>query len=414
MASLKYWLWLTNLEGLTIQQRLALLEHFGQPDKVYFGDSGEYALVEGMTRQAMAALADKSLDGADKILGDCQSLGLRIITIQDAEYPDRLRNIYDPPLVLYVQGRMPAFDDEVAIAMVGSRKVSPYAQMMGEKLAFQMAGLGAVIVSGLAAGGDAAAHRGALRAGGFTAAVIAGGHDVIYPRENRWLYEDIAVRGVILSEYPPGTPHDRTHFPVRNRIISGLCLGTVVIEAPERSGTLITVNHALDQGRDIFALPGQADDWHCTGSNRLLRDGAGVVVDAWDVLSCYAARFPHKLKPFRAEEPRHFGAPPEEKPRSAGKRASRAEEPEELSAERTQEAAKPQLDLSGDHGLTDDQIKIVRTLGERTMQVDDIIEETEIPTRRVLSALTMLELDGVVEQSSGKRFSLAVTVTGQE
>ena len=152
MASLKYWLWLTNLEGLTIQQRLALLEHFGQPDKVYFGDSGEYALVEGMTRQAMAALTDKSLDGADKILGDCQSLGLRIITIQDAEYPDRLRNIYDPPLVLYVQGRMPAFDDEVAIAMVGSRKVSPYAQMMGEKLAFQMAGLGALIVSGLAAG----------------------------------------------------------------------------------------------------------------------------------------------------------------------------------------------------------------------------------------------------------------------
>lgn len=413
MASLKYWLWLTNLEGLTIQQRLALLEHFGQPDKVYFGDSGEYALVEGMTRQAMAALTDKSLDGADKILGGCQSLGLRIITIQDAEYPDRLRNIYDPPLVLYVQGRMPAFDDEVAIAMVGSRKVSPYAQMMGEKLAFQMAGLGAVIVSGLAAGGDAAAHRGALRAGGFTAAVIAGGHDVIYPRENRWLYEDIAVRGVILSEYPPGTPHDRTHFPVRNRIISGLCLGTVVIEAPERSGTLITVNHALDQGRDIFALPGQADDWHCTGSNRLLRDGAGVVVDAWDVLSCYAARFPHKLKPFRAEEPRHFGVSAEEKPRSAGKRASRAEEPEELSAEQTQEAAKPQLDLSGDHGLTDDQIKIVRTLGERTMQVDDIIEETEIPTRRVLSALTMLELDGVVEQSSGKRFSLAVTLMGQ-
>lgn len=410
MASLKYWLWLTSLEGLTIQQRLALLGHFGQPDKVYFGDSGEYALVEGMTRQAMNALADKSLDRADKILGDCERLGLRIITIQDAEYPDRLRNIYDPPLLLYVQGRMPAFDDEVAIAMVGSRKVSPYGQMMGEKLAFQMAGLGALIVSGLAAGGDAAAHRGALRAGGFTAAVIAGGHDIIYPRENRWLYEDIAVRGVILSEYPPGTPHDRTHFPVRNRIISGLCLGTVVIEAPERSGTLITVNHALDQGRDIFALPGQADDWHCTGSNRLLRDGAGVVVDAWDVLSCYTARFPHKLKSFRAEEPRHFGAPAEEKPQPADGKSS----PAEKAGEQSREPAKPVLDLSGDHGLTDDQLKIVRTLGERTLQVDDIIEETEIPTRRVLSALTMLELDGVVEQSSGKRFSLAVTLTGQE
>ena len=407
MASLKYWLWLTSLEGLTIRQRLALLEHFGQPEKIYFGESGEYALVEGMTRQGLTALEDKSLDRADKILGDCERLGLRILTIRDAEYPDRLRNISDPPLVLYVQGRMPLFDDEVAIAMVGSRKASPYAQMMGEKLAFQMAGLGALIVSGLAAGGDAAAHRGALRSGGFTAAVIAGGHDIIYPRENRWLYEDIAVRGVILSEYPPGTPHDRTHFPVRNRIISGLCLGTVVIEAPERSGTLITVNHALDQGRDVFALPGQADDWHCTGSNRLLRDGAGVVIDGWDVVSCYAARFPHKLRPFRAEEPRHFGGGEKEVETQKAAPAKAPEAPPPA-------PPKPALDLSGDHGLTDDQVRIVRTLGERTMQVDDIIAETEIPARRVLSALTMLELDGVVEQSSGKRFSLAVTVTGQE
>lgn len=408
MASLKYWLWLTSLEGLTHRQRLALLEHFDQPDKVYFGESGEYALVEGMTRQGLAALKDKSLAEADRILGDCERLGLRILTIRDAEYPDRLRNIADPPLVLYVQGRMPLFDDEVAIAMVGSRKASPYAQMMGEKLAFQMAGLGALIVSGLAAGGDAAAHRGALRAGGLTAAVIAGGHDIIYPRENRSLYQDIGVRGAILSEYPPGTPHDRTHFPVRNRIISGLCLGTVVIEAPERSGTLITVSHALDQGRDVFALPGQADDWHCTGSNRLLRDGAGVVIDGWDVLSCYAACFPHKLKPFRAEEPRRFGAGGEPEPAAA------SPDREAQAPQTPQAPPKPLLDLSGDHGLTDDQVRIVCTLGERTLQVDDIIEETEIPARRVLSALTMLELDGVVEQSSGKRFALAVTLTGQE
>ena len=407
MASLKYWLWLTSLEGLTIRQRLALLEHFGQPEKIYFGESGEYALVEGMTRQGLTALEDKSLDRADKILGDCERLGLQILTIRDAAYPDRLRNISDPPLVLYVQGRMPLFDDEVAIAMVGSRKASPYAQMMGEKLAFQMAGLGALIVSGLAAGGDAAAHRGALRAGGFTAAVIGGGHDIIYPRENRSLYQDIGVRGVILSEYPPGTPHEGAHFPVRNRIISGLCLGTVVIEAPERSGTLITVSHALDQGRDVFALPGQADDWHCTGSNRLLRDGAGVVIDGWDVLSCYAARFPHKLRPFRAEEPRHFGGGEKEVETQKAAPAKAPEAPPPA-------PPKPALDLSGDHGLTDDQVRIVRTLGERTMQVDDIIAETEIPARRVLSALTMLELDGVVEQSSGKRFALAVTVTGQE
>ena len=408
MASLKYWLWLASLPGVGGVMKNRLLEHFGGPEEVYCSDSGEYFLVEGMTRAAAARLEEKSLEEADRILGDCDRLGLRILTLRDTEYPDRLRNIYDPPLVLYVQGRLPLMDDEVAIAMVGTRKASPYAQEMGEKLAFQLAGLGAVVVSGLAAGGDAAAHRGALRAGGLTAAVIAGGHDIIYPRENRSLYQDIGVRGAILSEYPPGTPHDRTHFPVRNRIISGLCLGTVVIEAPERSGTLITVSHALDQGRDVFALPGQADDWHCTGSNRLLRDGAGVVTDGWDVLSCYAARFPHKIRPFRAEEPRHFG-PSEE---TAGSGAAR--EREAQAPQTPQAPPKPLLDLSGDHGLTDDQVRIVCTLGERTLQVDDIIEETEIPARRVLSALTMLELDGVVEQSSGKRFALAVTLTGQE
>ena len=225
MASLKYWLWLASLPGVGGVMKNRLLEHFGGPEEVYCSDSGEYFLVEGMTRAAAARLEEKSLEEADRILGDCDRLGLRILTLRDTEYPDRLRNIYDPPLVLYVQGRLPLMDDEVAIAMVGTRKASPYAQEMGEKLAFQLAGLGAVVVSGLAAGGDAAAHRGALRAGGLTVAVIGGGHDIIYPARNRGLYEDIAVRGAILSEYPPGTEHEGSHFPVRNRIISGLSLG---------------------------------------------------------------------------------------------------------------------------------------------------------------------------------------------
>lgn len=394
MAALKYWIWLAQLSGLGNQLKLALLEHFGEPDAVYYGEQEEYALVEGMNRAAVNALLDKSLEGADRILGDCDRLGLRIITLRDTEYPDRLRNIFDPPLLLYVQGRMPRFDDEVAIAMVGTRRASPYAMEMGEKLAFQMAGLGAVIVSGLASGGDAAAHRGALRAGGFTAAVIGGGHDIVYPRENRWLYEDIAARGVILSEYPPGTEHVGRHFPVRNRIISGLSLGVLVTEAPERSGALITANRALDQGRDVFVVPGQLGDYHCAGSNALLRDGAGVATDAWDILSHYAERFPHKLRDLRLEEPRRFGggAPAPKKPAK--------KEPEQ--------PALPVLDLSGDHALTDDQVRLVKALRGRTVQVDDLIEETQIPTRRVLSALTVLELDRIVRQESGKRFTLCV------
>lgn len=394
MAALKYWIWLAQLSGLASQLKLALLGHFGEPDAVYYGEQEEYALVEGMNRAAVNALLDKSLEGADRILGDCDRLGLRIITLRDTEYPDRLRNIFDPPLLLYVQGRMPRFDDEVAIAVVGTRRASPYAMEMGEKLAFQMAGLGAVIVSGLASGGDAAAHRGALRAGGFTAAVIGGGHDIVYPRENRWLYEDIAARGVILSEYPPGTEHMGRHFPVRNRIISGLSLGVLVTEAPERSGALITANRALDQGRDVFVVPGQLGDYHCAGSNALLRDGAGVATDAWDILSHYAECFPHKLRDLRLEEPRRFGggAPAPKKPAK--------KEPER--------PALPVLDLSGDHALTDDQVRLVKALRGRTVQVDDLIEETQIPTRRVLSALTVLELDRIVRQESGKRFTLCV------
>ena len=225
---------------------------------------------------------------------------------------------------------------------------------------------------------------------------------MIYPRENRYLYEDIGVRGAILSEYPPGTEHLGRHFPVRNRIISGLCLGTVVTEAPERSGALITAGLALDQGRDVFALPGQADDWHCTGSNRLLRDGAGVVTDAWDILDHYVGQYPHKIRGVRVAEPRRFGG--QDRPERPEKAAVGPRE------EETQAPGLPVLDLSGDHGLTDDQIAIVRALAGGAMQVDDLIEATQIPTRRVLSALTILEIDQIVAQESGKRFSLTVTL----
>lgn len=397
MASLRYWLWLSALRGVSNLQKLSLLEHFCEPDAVYYGEREEYLLVDGMTRGAAEALEQKSLDEAERIWGECDRLGLRILTIRDAEYPDRLRNIYDPPIVLYVRGRLPRFDEEVAIAMVGTRSASPASLAATERLAFQLADLGAVVVSGLAKGGDAAAHRGALRAGGLTAAVIGGGHDIVYPKENWGLYEDIGARGAILSEYPPGTPHDGRHFPVRNRIISGLCLATVVSEVPERSGTLITAARALDQGRDVFALPGPAEDPDCRGSNHLIRDGAGLVTDAWDILSHYAAQYPHRIRALRSAEPKIFG-------QSDAQCAPSAEKQQE------EAPALPILIPTAESGLTDDQIRIVKVLNGRTMQVDDIIDETQIPARRVLSALTVLEIDQIVTQESGKRFSLAVTL----
>ena len=394
MSALKYWLWLTELRGLKNQTRLALLRHFGTPEDVFYADAGEILLTEGITREQAAILEDHRLDTADRILADCQRLGLRLLTIQDAEYPGRLKNIYDPPCLLYVKGRLPAFDEEVAVAVVGTRDATPYGISSAEKLGYGLAKGGAVVVSGLAKGIDAAATRGALRAGGVTVGVAANGLDVHYPWENRYLYEDVAAAGVLLSEYPPGTEPLKTNFPVRNRILSGLSLATLVVEAPERSGALITADTAVEQGRDVFAVPGPIDAPNSVGCNRLIREGAVLTADAWDLLQEYEARFPDKL---RREEAR-------KEPEKLGYEVRQKEEPRPVP---------PSLRLSDPAvSLTDDQIALLRALSdEEPIQVDDLIEQTGIPTRRVLSALTLLEIEQYVQQHSGKHYTRAVTLT---
>ena len=393
MSALKYWLWLTELRGLKNQTRLALLRHFGTPEQVFFADNGELLLTEGITRADLAVLENHSLEVADRILADCQRLGIRILTIQDAEYPSRLKNIYDPPCLLYIKGRLPAFDETVAVAVVGTRDCTPYGIQCAEKLSYGLTNGGAVVVSGLAKGIDAAASRGALRAGGMTAAVLGNGLDVYYPAESRYLYEDVAAAGVLISEFPPGTEPAKHHFPARNRIISGLCLATLVVEAPEKSGALITAETANEQGRDVFAVPGPIDAPASVGCNRLIRDGAGLVSDAWDILQEYEARFPEKLREHEAKE----------QPKTLGYQARQKEEPK---------AVPPTLSLSrGDVTLTDDQIALLQILSdEEPALVDDLIEQTGIPTRRVLSALTVLEIENLVQQHSGKRYTRAVTL----
>jgi len=395
MANLKYWLWLSALQGIRGATKLALLEQFQNPETVYFAEDEVLALVE-MQRQEWAALKDRSLDAAEKALADCRRLGLRILTISDAEYPERLKNIYDPPILLYVQGQLPPMDEEVAVAVVGTRHCTPYGIASAENLSYAVASQGALIVSGLAEGIDAAAHRGALRAGKVTVAVIGGGHDLPYPACNRYLYQDIvAGGGAILSEYPPGTEHKGSHFPVRNRIISGLSLGVLVVEAPKRSGALITAHAAMEQGRDVFAVPGPIDSPYSAGTISLLRDGALIAAESWDVLGHYAAQYPHKLNLKKVDCPQPLGT--EEKAESAA-----------LLEETKEEEPLPVLNLEQEQGLTDDQIHILRALEGKVLQVDEIMEVTCIPVRRVLSALTMLELDGYVYQESGKRFRLAV------
>lgn len=391
---LKYWLWLTELPGLTNQTRLALLRHFPTPEDVYYADPEEVLLTEGITRAQAALLKNKDLSTADRILADCQRLNIQLLTIQDAAYPSRLKNIYDPPCLLYVKGHLPVFDEEVAVAVVGTRDCTPYGITCAEKLGYGLTRGGGLVVTGLARGIDAAATRGALRAGGVTAAVVGNGLDVHYPPESRYLYEDVAAAGVLLSEYPPGAEPAGWHFPVRNRILSGLCIATLVVEAPERSGALITAGTALEQGREVFAVPGPIDAPTSVGCNQLIRDGGGLVSEAWDLLREYESRFPDRLRPGEAKH----------QPSIVGYQARQKTEPKPVP---------PSVSLScNDLSLTDDQIALLRALPEEEpMLVDDLIELTDLPTRRVLSALTVLEIEHLIEQHSGKRYTRAVTLT---
>ena len=388
---LKYWVWLSELKGLRNQTRLALLRRFGDPESIFYADADELLLTDDVERSQLKLLENHDLAPADRILADCQRLDIRLLTLSDAAYPGRLKNIYDPPALLYCKGRLPLLDDLLCVAVVGTRDCTPYGVACAEKLGFGLASGGAAVVSGLAKGIDAAAIRGALRAGGVTVGVVGNGLDVYYPYESRYLYEDVASAGILLSEYPPGTEPASGHFPVRNRIISGLSLAALVVEAPEKSGALITAATALEQGRDVFAVPGPIDAPASVGCNCLIRDGAGLVSDASDILREYEGRFVLNLKESR------------EQPETLGYQARMAPEPKPVA---------PTLSLRhSDAELTDDQIAVLKALSDtEPMQVDDLTELVEIPTRRVLSALTVLEIDQYVAQHPGKRYTRTVTV----
>lgn len=407
MATLRYWIWLTTRKGVGHQAAFRLLEHFGSPEGAYFADGEEYKLA-GLDGRALRSLEDKSLTGAERILGECERLGVRVLTIQDAEYPERLRQINDPPCVLYVKGKLFHFDEELVIGVVGSRNPSPYGVRMAGKLGLDLARRGVLVVSGIAQGLDSAALKGALSGGGKVVSVLGNGVDVVYPAQNRDLYADVAAAGALISEYPPGTRADSRTFPVRNRIISGLSLGVVAVEAGAHSGTLITTRLALDQNRDVFAFPGPADAPMSRGTNRLIkRSEAKLVESADDVLEEFAQLYPHKLRTVAPlseadEAARLEGIPvPEEEPKP--------EPPPKQEVDKGEKRAYITL-KDGQGELTDDERDILLALEERPLGPDDLVERTQIPARRVLSTLTMLHLHGYVEEKPGKRFEAKVLI----
>lgn len=308
------------------------------------------------------------------------------MTLQDAAYPDRLRNIYDPPVVLYVRGNLPFIDDEAVVAIVGTRDCTPYGISAAENTGYALARRGLIVTTGLARGVDSAATRGALRAGGSVIGVIGSGIDVIYPPENKRLFDDTAGCGAILSEYPPGTQAIAGHFPARNRILSGISLGVAVIEAPKKSGALITAARALEQGRDVFALPGNVDAKSCEGSNALLREGAIPFLSAEDIIGEYEELFPDKIT-----------APGQNPDKPEADRASFIDNSSKVNY----------IDLDNIlNSLSGDERTVAAVIGAESLLVDDIMTRSELSAQQTLAAITMLEIKGNAVRGSGGRVSL--------
>ena len=350
-----FWIALKMVRGVGNILGLNLLRVFGAPAAVFTASSHALECAGVRRSTARAIRAFDRWPEVEAHVARVEAHGARLVTWHDASYPENLRHIHDAPLFLFVKGEL-ICEDALAIAIVGSRSVSAYGRQMTRRLGEGLVGYGVTVVSGLARGVDAEAHASAVRAGGRTIAVLGSGIDVIYPSEHHQLSMRIVEQGAVVSELPMGTQPDAENFPGRNRIISGLSLGTVVVEAAEKSGSLITAEYAADQGREIFAVPGPVGA-RTRGVHRLIRQGATLIERAEDVMEEIA---PHVLA-------------------------------------RVAPAPVPELD--GDEAL------ILRCLGETTLRVDRVVARTGLPVAKVLDVLLRLEVRGVVVQHAGKYFA---------
>ncbi|MBN2282591.1 MAG: DNA-processing protein DprA [Deltaproteobacteria bacterium] len=368
---LKYWLALGRMHGMGPSTVNRLIDTFGTARSVFNIPVAELIERAGLTRQT-ASLIGRFNDwsAVERELDDCEGRGVSIITANSPAYPKLLRHIHDYPPLLYVKGTL--HPGEVTIAVIGSRKASTYGRFMTERLCRELCLQNVTIVSGLARGIDSAAHRAALTAGGRTIAVMGSGMDVIYPPENKELFHQIAGSGAVVTEFPQMTQPKAEHFPRRNRIISGMSYGVVVVEAGEKSGSLITARLALEQGREVFAVPGMIDSPGSRGTHRLLREGAKLVETVHDVLEEIVSQIGETEK-LRLHEQNHLTAD-----------------------ERT--------DVLTDGEFEGHERQLLELLGEKSCHIDDIAAVTGRPVQDVLNTLLSLELRGCLEQLPGKIF----------
>lgn len=364
---LLYWVWLSSLYRITPGKRKTLLDFFGDPKSIWEASEDDLKSVPFMTAVMLEQLTNKKYRAnAEANLEKLQKHNIHVVKINDESYPYHLKNIFDPPVVLYVKGSIRKTQN--LIAVVGSRKATDYGLSMAKSLSFELASAGFTVVSGMARGVDTYAHKGALKSKGDTIAVLGCGPDVVYPPENKSLMKDIADSGAVISEYLPGTQPKPYFFPARNRIISGVSKGVVVIEAGERSGSLITVNFALEQGREVFAVPGNIDNNNSIGTNRLIKDGAKIVTGVDDILE--EINSPSCVNYNNLNEYKN---------------------------------SKSILDF---YGLGKEEKTVTKCLLTEPMNVDMIAKRCGMSVDTVNSVLISLKIKGIVNQSDGKLFEV--------
>ena len=357
-----YWLALSLTPGVGSILIKRLLDRFKTPEAVFSAPMKELLKIEGLGEKVAREIQNGPLEkGVERELLLLGKVGGKIVTLKDDDYPKRLRDIYDPPALLYVRGELRR-EDTLAIAIVGSRKTSPYGRWITERIGQDLVRHGVTVVSGMARGIDSVAHMGALQGGGRTIAVLGCGVDVIYPSESRNLFTRIIEHGAVLSEFPMGSPPEGGHFPRRNRIISGLSIGVVIVEAGSESGSLITANYALEQGREVFAIPGNVGAQGSRGTNQLIKEGAKLVESSEDILEEILPQWGREEEILPITKP-------------------------------------PAPDLTGEEEI------LYKLLGETPLHIDAIIRESQLDPGKVSSLLLNLELKGLISQWPGKCFS---------
>ncbi len=401
MDNLKYWIWFVQCFGVGNNRIWEILSDYGNNPALAY-DALKSGNVKTLTEKERKLVSRASLLSAEEFIAYSADKDYDIIVYDDARYPQRLRDIYNPPAVLFVMGDIGFVDNEVLITIVGTRKPSEYSLKFATRICDELAKVGTVLVSGFAMGIDSMAHRSALKNNGKTIAVLGSGLDIAYPLENADIKKVIAVNGAVVTEFFPGTPPNRGNFPKRNRILSGLSLGTLVIEAASNSGALITADYAVNQGREVFCVP-PADlfDPRYAGVIRLIREGAIPVFSHLDVMFEYYENYSHKL--FSANPYSNYCDNDSiifENVTVKERRSKSAKATETAPAKKSEE----EIDYSS---YSPDEARILKLL-ERgdSLLADEIAGLTGMEIADVLSVLTELEISGAVRAMAGQRYSI--------